>query len=262
VQRLGVNQGSYLGERTDASAFLTTFRQVAVSRHWNLESVPTEAGHSLCMAHRAARRRQAIPSRRIYLSAGIHGDEPAGPLALLDLVRNDPFPDDADLWMCPCLNPAGLEAGTRTNPAGIDLNRDYNHLRSAEVRSHLGWLERAPTFDLAVMLHEDWEAAGFYLYELNPDQLPSRASAIIQAVSGVCPIETATLIDGRPSDGSGVIRPATDPLARPDWPEAFWLLQNRCRQSLTLEAPSDFPLAIRVAALCTAVRCVLLPEIS
>ena len=110
------------------------------------------------------------------------------------------------------------------------------------------------------MLHEDWEAAGFYLYELNPDQRPSRASAIIQAVSGVCPIETATLIDGRPCDGSGVIRPATDPTARPDWPEAFWLLQNRCRQSLTLEAPSDFPLANRVEALSAAVRCALWRE--
>ena len=69
-----------------------------------------------------------------------------------------------------------------------------------------------------------------------------------------------TLIDGRTSDGSGVIRPATDPMARPDWPEAFWLLQNRCRQSLTLEAPSDFPLANRVAALSVAVDCALQKE--
>lgn len=257
MQRLGLNQGSYLGERINASAFLKVFQQLAKAGLWNVESIPTGTGCSLCMAHRPARHREGMAPRRLYLSSGIHGDEPAGPLALLDLLRSDLFPEDADLWIFPCLNPAGLEAGTRTNPAGIDLNRDYNHRQSAEVRAHLNWLENGPSFDLAVMLHEDWEAAGFYLYELNPDGHPSQASAIVEAVSRVCPIETATLIDGRPCDGSGVIRPATDPLARPDWPEAFWLLQNRCRQSLTLEAPSDFPLATRVAALSAAVRCAL-----
>ena len=80
---------------------------------------------------------------------------------------------------------------------------------------------------------------------------------IIQDVARCCPIETATEIDGRPSDGSGILRPPVDPSARPDWPEAFWLLQNRCRRSLTLEAPSDFPLPFRVAALTTAVRTAL-----
>jgi len=255
VQPLGVNRGSYLGERLDVAAFLAVFRAHANATGWSVESIPAGADRRLCMAHRAARQRDAKPLRRLYLSSGVHGDEPAGPLALLDLIRSDRFPDNAEIWMCPCLNPAGLEAGTRTNPEGIDLNRDYNHRRSHEVQAHLGWLEACPSFDLGVMLHEDWEAAGFYLYELNPDQLPSRSAHIIRNVSKVCPIETATLIDGRPSDGSGVICPPTDPTARPDWPEAFWLLQNRCRQSLTLEAPSDFALATRVAALSAAVHC-------
>jgi hypothetical protein len=48
-----------------------------------------------------------------------------------------------------------------------------------------------------------------------------------------------------------------DPLSRPQWPEALWLLRNKTRHSYTLEAPSDFPLAARVAALATAVRTVL-----
>ena len=36
---------------------------------------------------------------------------------------------------------------------------------------------------------------------------------------------------------------------RPDWPEAFFLLTYKTPLSYTLEAPSDFPLPVRVAAL-------------
>jgi hypothetical protein len=46
-------------------------------------------------------------------------------------------------------------------------------------------------------------------------------------------------------------------LSRPQWPEAFWLLRNKTRHSYTLEAPSDFPLETRVAALVTAVKTVV-----
>jgi hypothetical protein len=64
-------------------------------------------------------------------------------------------------------------------------------------------------------------------------------------------------IEGRPAAG-GIIRPSADPRSRIEWPEAFWLLtHNKTRHSYTLEAPSDFPLATRVAALVTAVRVVL-----
>jgi predicted deacylase len=59
---------------------------------------------------------------RIYLSAGIHGDEPAGPLALLDLMAAGFFTPDRHWTICPSLNPTGLSAGTRDNADGIDLN--------------------------------------------------------------------------------------------------------------------------------------------
>jgi hypothetical protein len=78
----------------------------------------------------------------------------------------------------------------------------------------------------------------------------------IAAVAEVCPIDTSPLIEGRPAV-NGIIRPHLDPATRPQWPEAFYLLQNKTRLSLTLEAPSDFPLATRVAALVRAVRVLL-----
>ena len=105
-------------------------------------------------------------------------------------------------------------------------------------------------------MHEDWESHGFYIYELNPDNQPSLAEAIVARVANVCPIDRSEMIEGRPAH-SGVIRPSADPRSRPDWPEAFFLLTHKTRLSYTLEAPSDFPLTARVAALVTGVNTAL-----
>ena len=67
-------------------------------------------------------------------------------------------------------------------------------------------------------------------------------------VGKVCPIDRSEVIEGRPAR-NGIIRPNLDPRSRPDWPEAFYLITHKSRLSYTLEAPSDFSLHIRVAAL-------------
>jgi len=193
---------------------------------------------------------------RIYLSTGIHGDEPAGPLAVRRLLQEDAWPPGVDLWLCPCLNPTGFELNRRENWAGLDLNRQYLAPGAEETVSHVAWLRRQPGFDLCLCLHEDWEAHGFYLYELNPDNQPSLAGPMIARIGELCPIDRSEVIEGRPAR-DGIIRPSVDPRTRPQWPEAFYLLMHKTRLSYTLEAPSDFPLAVRVAALVTGVRAAL-----
>jgi hypothetical protein len=94
------------------------------------------------------------------------------------------------------------------------------------------------------------------VYELNPDARPSLAPAMLAAVAPVCPLDLSPEIEGRPAHG-GLINPNPDPNSRPQWPEAFYLFQHLTRLSYTLEAPSDFPLAVRVEALVTAVRAAL-----
>jgi hypothetical protein len=88
---------------------------------------------------------------------------------------------------------------------------------------------------------------------VNPDHRPSLAEPIIAAVREVCPIDHSTLIDGRDAL-DGIIRPNFDPALRPQWAEAFYLAVHKTRRSYTLEAPSDFPLPLRVTALVTAVQ--------
>ena len=102
------------------------------------------------------------------------------------------------------------------------------------------------------MLHEDWESHGFYLYEQNPEHRFSLAEPMVEAVARVCPIDPNDIIEGRAAK-NGIIRPSIDVRSRPDWPEAFYLIQNKTRLSYTLEAPSDYDLTVRVNALVAAV---------
>ena len=200
----------------------------------------------------ALTRAPAQPGPRIYISAGIHGDEPAPTLALLRLLGGCAFDDRVEWYLCPLLNPAGLARGTRENAAGIDLNRDYRHPRSEEVRAHVSWLLGQPLFDLALLIHEDWESKGFYLYELNPNGLPSLAEPIVAAVAALCPIDRSPVIDGREAAG-GIIRPPADPSIREIWPESIYLRAKGARLGYTLETPSSLPLESRIAAHCVAI---------
>lgn len=202
--------------------------------------------------------RPGDPSRpRVYLSAGIHGDEPAPPLALLALLEAGCFDARASWYLCPLLNPAGFAARTRENAAGIDLNRDYKVPRSAEIQAHVAWLRNQPAFDLCICLHEDWEAKGFYLYELNPENRPSLAPAMIDAARNHCGIETATTIDGREIAEPGIIRPVSDPLLRETWPETIYLREHHGPLQYTIESPSGLPLEQRVATLGAAITAAL-----
>jgi protein MpaA len=254
MQRLGKNVGKYLGDTVDIRQILRDLEIAAAQHGWNSETFFESKELKLFALTRPALRPLASGLRpRIYVSAGIHGDEPAGPTAALRLLQENKWPENVDLWFCPCLNPLGFAANTRENSRGIDLNREYRDPLAEEIKAHIAWLERQPKFDLCLLLHEDWESYGFYLYEQNPDRRPSLAEPIIEAVSKVCPIDPNELIEGRPA-ANGIIRPSFDPTTRPQWPEAFYLITNKTRLSYTLEAPSDYPLSTRVDALVAAVR--------
>jgi len=196
---------------------------------------------------------------RIYLSAGIHGDEPAGPLAVREILRSPWFPSiHADWTICPVLNPHGLRAGTRENADGIDLNRDYQRRESAEVAAHVAWLMDSPSPDLFLSLHEDWETEGFYFYEINLGaDHPGRADAILAASSEILPVESSPVIDGHDVRSPGWIHHAAEADLPELWPEAIFLAKNGCPLSFTFETPSQTVLEKRIATHLAAVRAVV-----
>jgi protein MpaA len=192
---------------------------------------------------------------KIYVSAGIHGDEPAGPLALLSLMEEGYFAADVSWAICPALNPTGLAAGARTNHQGHDLNRDYLVRVTDEVASHAQWLESSPAPNLFLSLHEDWETENFYLYEINTgEDEPRRAQGILGAVEAWFKPEPGPLIDDHTPRAAGWIYHAPEPDEPHGWPEAIFLAKYGCPLSFTFETPSRGTLKDRVSAQCAAVR--------
>lgn len=233
----------------DWSAYQKEFRRLAEANGFLEQSLADLDGTALAAWE--------IPMEGpcVYLSAGIHGDEPSGPLALLELLREGFFTTRTHWIICPLLNPGGLAAGTRENPAGIDLNRDYFLRSSAEITAHAAWLDNLRRPDLFISLHEDWETRGFYFYEINlGDDSPERAGAILDAVAPVFPPEPGPEIDGHEVRSDGWIYHAADPDLPEGWPEAIYLAKMGCPISFTFETPSHAPLPSRVAAHVAAVK--------
>jgi murein peptide amidase A len=185
----------------------------------------------------------------VYVSAGIHGDEPAGPLALLELMRAGSFPDGQHWLICPALNPGGLAMSRRENREGVDLNRDYLQQLTPEIVAHARWLKRDRVPDVFVSLHEDWETEGFYFYEINllEDQ-PQRAAEILEAVAEHFPAESGEEIDGHEPRAAGWIYHGAEADLPDSWPEAIYLAKQGCPLSFTFETPSQADLPKRVAA--------------
>ena len=145
MQKLGKNQGRYHGETIEIDHVLREVDRAAIEHGWNSETFLTTDSFEL----KAYQRNSPAALHNLYLSSGIHGDEPAGPLALLQMLQDDRWPD-LNLWLVPCVNPFGFRRNTRENADGMDLNRDYRHRTAAEVKAHIAWLERQPRFDLTL----------------------------------------------------------------------------------------------------------------
>lgn len=115
------------------------------------------------------------------MTAGVHGDEPAAPWALLSLARDGLLDRDFAYRLWPCTNPSGYMLGTRESAEGVDINRSYGRGRTSPEARAMLTANRDRTFLLNLDLHEDFEADGFYCYEPKVDDVAFGA-AIVQAV--------------------------------------------------------------------------------
>ncbi len=145
------------------------------------------------------------PGRReLVVTAGFHGEEPAGPLTLLECfgeLAEQARAHDVALRVFPCINPSGFERGERYNASGEQPNNDFLryevtpgvsaeevapgqpihawHLYDAgpkETRAVRSELNRHPPPAAALDLHQDaWvRSACFYAYYFG-DPTPYRA---------------------------------------------------------------------------------------
>lgn len=189
----------------------------------------------------------------IFLSTGIHGDEPCGPETLLRFLERHPLATACDWVVAPLLNPSGMKLGTRENRDGVDLNRDFYRRESGEVLALTRWWEnRERGCDLHISLHEDWETSGLYLYEINTGSLASFANHVLDSIRGSVVLETKGPVDGHELSAPGLILHAPEPDEEFGWPEAIWLAKRYPLLSLTLEGAGGVACATRTAGLLEA----------
>jgi hypothetical protein len=125
-------------------------------------------------------------SPNVFISAGIHGDEPAGVYAALDFVKNhaQEYAKEFNFIVFPCLNPWGFEKGRHENLNKFNLNREFRKASpEKEIRLLKIALEHeAKQFCFAIDMHEDeprqqikhypisQNPNGFYLFETCPQE--------------------------------------------------------------------------------------------
>ena len=191
---------------------------------------------------------------RLGLFGLVHGDEPAGAVALerllTHLVDDPELATGYELVFYPLCNPTGYEDGTRHNRAGVDLNREFWR---DSIQSEVRILERelrTERFDGLIALHADDTCEGSYGYShgralddalLRPALL---AAERVLARDGRAVIDGFAAIEGVISDCfRGILSPPPD-----SQPHPF---------NLIFETPAHAPLEQQVSANLAALEAIL-----
>jgi protein MpaA len=208
----------------------------------------------------------------VSLSAGVHGDEPAAPWALLSLVRDGLLDPRFAYRIWPCLNPSGYRAGTRTNAEGEDVNRSFSRGGTTPEARAVFTANRDRRFVLSLDLHEDFEAEGCYVYEPLRSGFAPYFSGPIVAALDAAGIPVQELSQGfdlgappgfDPSDmyrlarGTVLVDYEVEIRAFEGLPSTLALMYRGTPAGLTFETPRPRPWDERIAAHRIAVTTVL-----
>ncbi len=185
--------------------------------------------------------------RKILLSAGTHGDEPAGPEAVLRFLERDntTLLTHFDFLILPCVNPYGYVHNTRENGDGADINRSFEDDSTPEA----GIVKRAlrgRRFDFFIEFHEDWEFSGFYLFENRRDG-DLIGPEIIRSVEKVAPIHRDSTIDDF-SASDGVLSPDLEAEEIGYQAMPLYIYNFHSDHIVTCETPSQLDLEQRITA--------------
>jgi len=194
------------------------------------------------------------PLRKVGVFAGIHGDEPAGTLAVQELAawarRKPAGLSGYALNLFPVCNPTGQRAGTRHSRTGLDLNREFwSGSDQPEVRALEAEL-RSGHYDVIIALHEDDTSDGLYGFAGDAPFSRELLEPALTAASAALPRNRATIIDGFTADDGIIGGGYRGILSAP--PE-----QRPRALEVVFETPALAPQPRRVAAAILAVQAIL-----
>src|SRR3989344_1550044 len=201
--------------------------------------------------------------KEVLIFTGIHGDEPAGPEAILRFIpivyKDKELLDKFSFTIFPCDNPQGYAKNKRENYNGLDLNREFKNTNPPKEIKFIKRALRKKQFDIALGMHEDRDSKGFYLYE-PPTKINLFGDKIINTIkkSGF-PVE-ANYVDNDSSIGQGnqiqiknglVIFPKRKKFEKnvakmKYWPAAVYLIKRHTKKELTFETPLNIELNKRI----------------
>jgi protein MpaA len=237
-------------------------------RSWTLHHVPCPGAERALLLVEFGRPGTPV----VHVTAGVHGDEPGGPWALLAIAQCGMLDERFSYRLWPCTNPSGYEAGTRANAEGADINRSFTPEAATPESRAIMQANDGCRFAFAIDLHEDFEADGFYCYEPVIDGAAPFSQAILWAIEAAgYPLQTLDhLFDlGYPKDLAGAEHLRTLERGRvlvnaqaerrffPGLPQSLYLLRTATRRTVTLETPRKRPWEDRITMHRIAVVCAL-----
>jgi hypothetical protein len=191
---------------------------------------------------------------RIGLFGAIHGDEPAGALALAALLAQlAQEPDQAEnfqLQVYPLCNPTGFEDNTRHSRRGRDLNREF---WQASVEAEVQLLEhelRTRHFNGIIQLHADDTSDGIYGFVRGHTLTENLLRPALAEAGKILPRNVNATIDGFAARDGIIYAAYEGVLAAPAQIEPIPF-------EIIFETPQRAPIALQVQALVVAIRTIL-----
>ncbi|MFH1444573.1 MAG: M14 family metallocarboxypeptidase [Candidatus Peregrinibacteria bacterium] len=200
-----------------------------------------------------ARSQDFDPSKpTIFISAGMHGDEPAGVHAVIRFLNTDldQYRDRFNIVALPCLNPSGFDAGTHNTASGLNINDHFGKQSDDAVIQAIEAKIKslAPSILLALDLHEDnsGDQLGCYAHEMISRGTDRIAHQVLEVLAPTDICRQPEIYGAQNANGviEETVEDSQGSLGRLD----LYLKTHSTQHVMSIETPSVWPLEKRIQA--------------
>jgi murein peptide amidase A len=254
-------------QQTGESPYMLIERRIAALTNVDREVIGqiTEDNHNYDIHALIFPPKKGGPSRKknILITAGVHGDEPAGVHAVLEFLEKEAANyKDIRFYVFPCVNPSGIDKNRAQNAQNENINRKFvdgstNQEAALVIKKLKAWNTR---FTLALDLHEVphyWAEEGWtekdnpreaYLYETQTDPSKRIGRKMIDALPADIEVSSWPSIYGDKAEKGLITYPEgnlNQVYAAGTSLDAY-IQRNYSKHTFTTETPISWPLEKRI----------------